>query len=142
MCIINHTSVIARCEDTECLINGYEAKLQQAKNLQDWAASGMKSWADRFASIDGRLQELADDGSLQAGTVLGDYLIDEFDLAIVEEHAIELTIRITANVRVSQGYELGTNDFYFQHGSIVSNTDDVELLSILDPHISDLDINS
>jgi hypothetical protein len=142
MCIINHTSVIARCEDTECLINGYEARVQALQNQFDFAAAGLKSWADRFARIETELQKFADAGDLHLDTdVLHQFLADEFDLAFTEEHAIELTIRITANVRVSQAYNLQTNDFYFEHGSIVSNTDDVELLSIQDPHISDLDIN-
>ena len=112
------------------------------QNQFDFAAAGLKSWADRFKFIEKELQAYADAGDLDPEkVVLHQFLTDEFMLTFTEEHQIEITVRITATVEASKGYNLQTTDFYFEHGSIVSSSDDVNLLSIQDPHISDLDIN-
>lgn len=142
MCIISHEAITASCEDSNCIINRIKGEKQALQNQLDWLGGGLKSWSDRFKKIGDELQSFANMGDVKLGTALGDFLTNEFDLSFYEEHAIELTIRITAKVEMPLGYQLDTTDFWFDYGKLQTSTDDVSLLSVEDPHISDIDINS
>lgn len=70
------------------------------KNQLAFAASAIESWAKRFNGIKSALEEFVEEGVIEEGGALSDYLIEEFDLETTKEVEVQITITCSATMTI------------------------------------------
>lgn len=77
-----------------------EEVIRSLRNTLEVASQGIESWAKRFNGIKSALEEFVEEGVIEEGGALSDYLIEEFDLETTKEVEVQITITCSATMTI------------------------------------------
>ena len=92
-------------------LTAYAVELEEAvkasKNREEFLAASVVKWSKSWEAVKEQLTEFFEDGSLNEGSPLDDYLIEEFEIVTTEEVDVTLTITYSGRVTIQKGADLG-----------------------------------
>jgi polyhydroxyalkanoate synthesis regulator phasin len=80
-------------------IEELQQQIASLKVHAEIATQGLEGWARRFDKIKSVLEEFIEEGTLEEGGALQDYLIEEFELDTTKD--VEVTITITCSATMT-----------------------------------------
>lgn len=90
----------------ETTIAELQSRVSELQNLLEVASQGMQSWHDRFNRMQSKVQDWFDDGTIEEGDTVSDWLIDQFDIETTEDYSVTVTVTYQGNVTAPKGIEL------------------------------------
>jgi hypothetical protein len=84
--------------------------IARMRNNFDFASQAVESWKQRFDRIKAALTEFADEGAIEEGNALDDYLIEEFEIELYESMDIKVTVTYEGTITVPKGADIDEID--------------------------------
>ena len=91
-------------------IASLKADLEAMTNQRDFFGSQITSWSNRWEGVRSALTEFFEEGTLNEGSPLDDYLIEEFDIETSEEVEVTVTAIWSGPITVKKGSDISDLD--------------------------------
>lgn len=87
-----------------------EEVIRGLRNTLEVASQGIESWAKRFNRIKSALAEFAEEGAIEEGNALDDFLIEEFEIELYESMDVAVTVTYAGTITVPKGASIDEID--------------------------------
>jgi F0F1-type ATP synthase gamma subunit len=107
-----------------------EELAQRLQGQITYIGEHLESWKKRFDRIKETLQEFAEEGDIEEGTTLNDYLIEEFDLEMTKEVEVRITVTYSAIMTIPKDDDASDYASDLEIQDVEMNHDKAELTSV------------